>query len=264
MINQNKVYANHKPIIFEEQGNRDCPWDATSDLRARVRSWTAFFNEGSLIWWDGTGSKTCSPGSAVQYIGPELRQYENVLQGYMSDISPDVTIEPNVPFLPANTVRSYCLRSSKGLYAYIRNSVSVTASTTNITANVTLAGKATASWYDTKTGTVIRTDALAAGANSLSAPAFVVDIAVKIIYNTSTGNISVPQLTPKIALASNERMSISVFSLDGKLLARKLMDRRSQTLSLTDIRGAASNLPNGMYAYSVTGKSRVDFGRFTK
>ena len=49
-------YAN-KPIIFGEQGNSVQNWDPLSALRARIRSWTAFFDEGYFIFWDQQGSK---------------------------------------------------------------------------------------------------------------------------------------------------------------------------------------------------------------
>src|SRR6185436_5035195 len=80
-----------KPIIFGEQGNSVQNWDPLSSLRARIRSWTAFFSEGYFIFWDQQGNKNYTSGVANLYIGSELRGYFSVLQNYTAAVPSDVT-----------------------------------------------------------------------------------------------------------------------------------------------------------------------------
>src|SRR6266498_4013844 len=46
-----------KPVIVGEQGNSGQNWDERSAVRMRIRVWTAFFAEGTLIFWNTSLTK---------------------------------------------------------------------------------------------------------------------------------------------------------------------------------------------------------------
>ena len=78
-------------MIVGEQGNgansagtATCNWDGTSAVRMRVRSWSSFFNEGSLIFWQTGYSKAYCTNPANIYLGPEERGYLKVLGDFTS------------------------------------------------------------------------------------------------------------------------------------------------------------------------------------
>jgi len=81
-----------KPVIFGEQGNAGQNWDDRSALRMRIRSWTAFFNEGSLIFWNSSFAKDYQARAANIYLGPPERMYIANLQTFTKALDADVRI----------------------------------------------------------------------------------------------------------------------------------------------------------------------------
>jgi hypothetical protein len=177
-INEQRSYK--KPIIFGEQGNSVQNWDTLSGLRARIRSWTSFFNEGHLIFWECTFAKDYFSGAANLYIGPTERQYFGALQNYTKDIEPDVQMDNSTTISSAVTVRSYSLRSSKGIFTYLRNAASVYDATKNVSVHITMPSAGQAQWYYPATGDTSSWIPVNKGAISLTAPDFVTDIALRI------------------------------------------------------------------------------------
>lgn len=82
-INQYESYA--KPVVIAEQGNKDSNYDSTSAIRMRIRTWTAFFEEGIILFWNESSSKNIKSGpypNANIYLGEMERSYTRVLQNY--------------------------------------------------------------------------------------------------------------------------------------------------------------------------------------
>src|SRR5262249_5705014 len=81
-----------KPVIVGEQGNFYINWDSSSAARMAIRSWTAFFNEIALVFWDLEDFKDRVGGA--EYIGPEERSYIRHLQDFTNGIPADARIAP--------------------------------------------------------------------------------------------------------------------------------------------------------------------------
>ena len=84
-----------KPVIVGEQGNATCNWDATSGERMRIRAWSSFFNEGSLIFWNTGYSKNFCANPANIYLGPEERGYLKTLQAFTNGFSTKAAMTRN-------------------------------------------------------------------------------------------------------------------------------------------------------------------------
>ena len=126
-----QVTANHaaaqkkfgKPVVYGEQGNGGGKpelvplgiggvWDPGSARRMRVRLWTAFFHEISLVFWETSYAKD---GHHMNiWLGPEERQYVHALQDFAHRLDPGVqTVKVHLAGRLANEVRGYGLRSDK-------------------------------------------------------------------------------------------------------------------------------------------------------
>ncbi|HEV8244444.1 MAG TPA: DUF5060 domain-containing protein [Polyangiaceae bacterium] len=175
--------SSNKPIIFGEQGNSVQNWDPLSSLRARIRSWTALFNEGHLIFWESNFAKDYIPaGTAANlYIGPDLRTYFSALQSFAATLPADVT-RVTVGVSPLGAVRAYGLKSSQGIYIYARDAQSYTDTKSGVTLSINAEQVATAQFYDTKTGNIVQESSVGPGPTTLALPDFVADIAVAIRY----------------------------------------------------------------------------------
>ncbi|MDE3091130.1 MAG: hypothetical protein KGJ80_17280, partial [Chloroflexota bacterium] len=177
-IDQYKRFG--KPVIFGEQGNSDANWDARSSLRMRLRSWTAFFDEGVLIFWNASCCKGATNGYASNiYLGPEERDYLKVLQDFTRGIDPRVALE-DVQVSNPDLARAYALRSPTTYVAYVHNYKDHTNSTSGLRVTVNLLAGGTATWTSPTTGQVLGTQIVPAGTQTLTVPAFVTDIALKI------------------------------------------------------------------------------------
>lgn len=170
-----------KPVIFGEQGNTSQNWDERSALRMRIRSWTAFFLEGVLIFWNSSFAKDLiSPDSTANlYIGPEERRYIRVLQDFTAladaDVRP-VSLSSSDP-----GVRVYGLQSSKYLLAYLHHfSDHNSTIQTSLTVNLPAAG--TLTWIDPSSGDALGSTDLSYGPTTLNMPPFSVDLAMRIKF----------------------------------------------------------------------------------
>ncbi|MBI3538093.1 MAG: DUF5060 domain-containing protein, partial [Chloroflexi bacterium] len=134
-----------KPIIFGEQGNSEINWDTRSGLRMRLRSWTAFFNEAVLIFWNASALKDARNGVASNiYLGPEERGYVQVLQNFVSGLDARIAMSEITVSKP-EAVRGYALRAQTTFVAYLHAYRDHTNPTTGIavTVSLTTGGKAT-------------------------------------------------------------------------------------------------------------------------
>lgn len=175
-IQSEKSYK--KPIIFGEQGNTVQDWDERSGVRMRIRSWTAFFEEGVLIFWNSGFAKDYkNPSAANIYLGPEERGYIKVLQDITNNLDPKV-----IQFKLASgssDIRSYGLKSPSIILGYFDH-VTNHETTASTVVNLDLPFDGVVNWIDPGTGNVIKTGQVSKGKQSLTTPEFVVDLAMKI------------------------------------------------------------------------------------
>ena len=175
------VWKVGKPVIFGEQGNSVANWDTRSAVRMRLRTWTAFFVEGSLIFWNTSFAKDYRRGSAANiYLGPEERGYTKVLQDFTRGFDPRAVVVGIEP-APKSKVRGFALSGPAGYALYVHNYVDHTNKTSGITVKIAprFAGKAT--WTDPSTGATLGSQKLPAGEQTLNVPEFATDIALKIV-----------------------------------------------------------------------------------
>lgn len=173
--------ASGKPVIFGEQGNSEQNWDERSALRMRIRSWTAFFKEAVLIFWNTSCCKDSGAGIASNiYLGPEERLYVSILQNFADGLDRRL-LPADIEISEPSLVRGYALSSPEVYVAYLHAYTDHTNLTTgiNITINSPVGG--TATWIDTATGATLGSASLSSGRQTLTAPGFTTDIALKIL-----------------------------------------------------------------------------------
>lgn len=181
-IDQIKSAREHfdKPIIFTEQGNSDQNWDERSALRMRLRSWTAFFDEASFVFWNSSCCKDSKGGVASNiYLGPQERGYIKVLQDFVRGLDRRIT-PTDIEVSDPTRVRAYALSAPTVYVAYLHAYTDHANPTSGIsvTINSPLAG--TAEWIDPATGSTLATANVSAGRQTLIVPAFTTDVALKI------------------------------------------------------------------------------------
>jgi hypothetical protein len=180
-INAARGHANvTKPIIFGEQGNSEQNWDERSALRMRIRSWTAFFNEAVLIFWNTSCCKDSQGGVASNiYLGPEERGYIKVLQDFVRGLDPGIA-RAEIEISDPARVRGYSLSAPTVYVAYLHAYTDHTNPTSGISVTVDSPMAGTAMWIDPSTGAVLGTVGVSAGRQTLQVPAFTTDVALMI------------------------------------------------------------------------------------
>ena len=168
----------NKPIMYGEQGNSNLNWDATSALRMRGRIWSAFFNEGILIFWNSSYARDNGGGAANIYLGAEERQYTKAHQTFTAQLDKDV--RPVQVTVQGSGIRAYGLRSQKTFAVYLRSGSSISAVNRNISVIVDAPVSGIATWYNVSNGETISSQPITAGTHTLVAPDFICDIAFLI------------------------------------------------------------------------------------
>lgn len=172
--------ASGKPVIVGEQGNQVQNWDARSGVRLRLRSWTAFFAEGTLIFWNTSFAKDYVNAAAANvYLGPEERGYLKVLQDFTRGFDSRAAIAA-LPVDVAGRVRGYALSGPAMYAAYLHAYTEHVTPTAGISVTVTPQVAGLASWTEPSTGRVLATQQLPAGRQTIVVPTFTTDIALKI------------------------------------------------------------------------------------
>jgi hypothetical protein len=148
----------------------------------RLRSWTAYFHQISLLYWNNSWATNGSGGGASNlYLGPEERQYAHVLR-YVAEVvgrpGLHVPVDPVVSDYDTTVMRAYGLTSDVGMAAYLHHYTSHEAPLVgqSITADVPRAGVGV--WIDPATGQTLGSAPVVAGANRLDVPPFTIDIAL--------------------------------------------------------------------------------------
>jgi len=181
-----------KTVIVGEQGNTGMNWDPASGLRMRIRTWTALFNEISLIFWNTSWSKAgmhhgrYSPGRTANiYLGPEERGYIRGLQDFSSRLDPGVRIAP-VEVSSPDAVRAYGLRSDLVAAVYLHHFTSHTSAVRDLRITLDLPRPAASTrelvgeWIEPSTGKILVRTRVSTGRQTLAVPPFTVDLALLI------------------------------------------------------------------------------------
>jgi hypothetical protein len=169
-----------KPVIFGEQGNSEQNWDEKSALRMRIRSWTAFFREGTLIFWNSSFAKDYRGGVASNiYLGPQERGYLKVLQDFTRGLDAKAVISHTAVSSPER-VRGYALGGPTMYSAYLHAFTNHDSPTTGIKITINPAFRGSAVWLSPETGEVLGSAQVSAGSQTLDVPSFTTDIALKI------------------------------------------------------------------------------------
>lgn len=196
-----------KPVVYGEQGNSRGKddrtaegiggvWDPGSARRMRVRLWSALFNEVSLVFWETSYAKD---GHYMNlWIGPEERQYVHALQDFASQLDAGVKmVKPELGGPSVRQVRAYGLRSdrtaavylhhfrcaecqriaaqggqAKHLWSHDRGEVR------DLAVTVDVPRAATGYWYNPVDGSILGRFDAPAGRQTVTAPAFTVDLAL--------------------------------------------------------------------------------------
>lgn len=170
-----------KPVVFSEHGNVKRNWDETSARRMRIRSWTSFFEEAVLIFWNTSAfwvEEEHKPANI--YLGPIERQYSKVLQDFVKGADPDITKEPIK--VEDEEIRGYGLRSEKYFLAYLHNGSSHTKLTSS-SVELDLNKDGILEWVDPKTGEIVERRKINSGRQSVKTPQFKIDLAMKITFD---------------------------------------------------------------------------------
>jgi len=166
-----------KAVIVGEQGNAQSNWDERSALRMRIRAWTAFFNESSLIFWNTSYAKH---GHNMNiYLGPEERQYIRVLDEFKARMDSHIKAVP-VAVSDKQAVRAYAVSSKKRLGLYLHHYADHDSPVVGLKVTVMMPKSAKALWIDPANGKSIASLDVAAGETALAVPAFTVDIALLV------------------------------------------------------------------------------------
>lgn len=168
-----------KPTLVDEQGNAGHNWDPTSAVRMRLRAWTAFFAEATLVFWNTSAVKDYVADTANIYLGPQERGYIRVLSRYMRGFDPKArVVTATVRGGPG--LRAYALRGPReyGLYLVDGASHSTEASGARVVVAPAHAGRAV--WIDPADGHTLASRRVTAGRQTLAVPPFTTDVALRI------------------------------------------------------------------------------------
>ena len=169
-----------KPTLVDEQGNAGRNWDPASAVRMRLRAWTAFFAEATLVFWNTSATKDYQSATANIYLGPVERSYVRVLATYMRGFDPRARAVTAAAHGTAG-LRAYALRGPHeyGLYLVDGASHSEQVTGARVVVNPARAGLAT--WIDPSTGRTLDSSRVKAGRQALAVPAFTTDVALKVV-----------------------------------------------------------------------------------
>jgi hypothetical protein len=181
-----------KPVIVGEQGNRGMNWDPLSSLRMRLRTWTALFQEVSLIFWNTSWSKTGMfyggprPEAAANiYLGPEERSFIRVLRDFASRLDAGMRMMP-VEVSSPDLVRAYGLLSSATAAVYLHHfdnhvtAVRGVQITLDLPVSAGSYGTRVGNWIEPSSGDLLARVQVPPGRQRLGVPPFRVDLALLI------------------------------------------------------------------------------------
>ncbi len=169
-----------KPIIIGEYGLYSANWSSISALQMRLVTWSAFFNEVGLCFWNTSWDKNLkTQGASNIYLGKQERSFTKVLSGFTKEVAVDAktaVIAVNKPAL----VRASALSSKTGYFAYLHAFTNHKSQTNSISITIESQSAGTAIWIEPATGRILATGKVSAGRQTLTVPPFLIDVALKL------------------------------------------------------------------------------------
>lgn len=162
-----------KPVVIAEQGNHKTNYDETSAIRMRIRSWTAYFEQGILMFWNQSDSKDYTSGifSANIYLGDEERSYIRVLQ----ELTKSFPLKSESVRYNLNGIRGYGLIADDFKAAYFYHySSPFTVTSFTLPLSTKLGGNM--QWVDPSTGKVLKSEYCKPFKCMLTSPEFKTDV----------------------------------------------------------------------------------------
>lgn len=176
-----------KPVIVGEQGNYVDPksrpigvggvWDFGSARRMRLRLWSAFFNEIAFVFWNTSYARD---GHFMnQWLGPHEREYVRALQSFSYALDGDIA-PVGVTVSEPDSVRAYGLASPTRAGVYLHHFADHDSSVKGLRVTLDVPADAVAYWYSPETAAIFGREAVREGGRTLTAPDFVVDLALLV------------------------------------------------------------------------------------
>lgn len=252
----------NKPIIFGEQGNGVQNYTPASALRMRLRSWTAFFAEGMFIFWNSSFAKDYFSIAANIYLGPDERGYIRALQDFTSLADSAIQQMTIVPSNPQD-VRAYGLQSPFITMGYFHHYSSHTGNVTS-TFDLTMPHAGTIYWLSPANDSIIQTESVSSGLQSITTPLFNIDLAFRTSAGPS-GNSDVRGSNLNIQVYPNPFFSETTLHSDSGLEDATLIVYNSFgqiVKQITNISGQAvvlsrDDLASGLYFFWLTDENKA-------
>ncbi len=182
-MNAREASVSGKPVIFGELGNKTANWDVLSAARMRVRAWTAVMHGVGAIFWSTSGIKNYTPArsdmNGNQYIGREERATMRTVNTFVKDIGINAK---QVVFESDTSVRGHGLVDTAGLWGYFLY-VTDRSEKKSTVVSFQSPKSGTLSWHDAATGVLLGEAHVPAGRLDVVTPPFLLDIAVKIVFD---------------------------------------------------------------------------------
>lgn len=174
-----------KPVIAGEVGLMSANWSPVSALQLRLASWSAFFNEIGLCFWNTSWNKNHkTEGASNIYLGKQERSLIKVLSDFTKQVKGDERIAKITVNKP-DSVRAYALSSGNGYFAYLHAFTNHTSQTSDISITIESKTAGYATWIEPATGRVLTTGKVSAGRQTLPVPPFLIDVALKVSSSPS-------------------------------------------------------------------------------
>ena len=174
-----------KPILIGEYGLRSANWSLISALQLRLVTWSAFFNEVGLCFWNTSWDKNLkTEGASNIYLGKQERSFIKVLSDFTKEVAGDAKIAA-ISVNKPTAVRVSALSSRTGYFAYLHAFTNHQSRTNDITITIEPQLIGIATWIEPSTGRVLATAKVSAGRQTLTVPPFLTDVALKISGSSS-------------------------------------------------------------------------------
>ena len=135
--------------------------------------------EAALVFWNTSGTKDYTANAGNVYIGTQERGYIRVLASYVHGFDPRAKVV-SAAVTGATGLRAYALRGPREYGLYLVDGTSHTQTVTGAKVVVDPARPGRATWIDPSTGRTLATGAVPAGRQTLTAPGFTTDVALKV------------------------------------------------------------------------------------
>ncbi len=174
-----------KPVIAGEYGLSSANWSQVSALQMRLASWSAFFIEVGLCFWNTSWDKNLkTEGASNIYLGKQERSFIKVLSDFTKQVPGDARIA-NISVNKPASVRAFALSSGNGYFAYLHAFTNHQSQTSGISITIESKTAGYATWIEPATGRVLATGKVSAGRQTLTVPPFLIDAALKVSSSPS-------------------------------------------------------------------------------